>query len=79
MINWRVGPKMRENMLEFIYICSLPSIHGAIDKTHIAIVKSKENLEDYYYFKSEKYGIIVQSVVDAKKHFIHMYMGPSSL
>jgi hypothetical protein len=32
---------MHENMLEFKWLFGLPSIHGAIDGTHFALVKPK--------------------------------------
>jgi hypothetical protein len=45
-------------MLEFRNFCSMPSVHGTIDCTNIAIHKPKgQYCEDYYYHKFGGYSI----------------------
>jgi hypothetical protein len=80
MISWPAGERMRANMLDYKRICGLPSVHGAIDATHFEIKRPKSYPEDYYYFKSEKYAITMQAVVDSKKRFTDICVGmPSSV
>jgi hypothetical protein len=46
-------------MHEFENWCGLLNIHGAIDKTHIAIFKPFEPFaKDYYYHKSGGYHVV---------------------
>jgi hypothetical protein len=66
---------MRSNMLDFTRISGMPSVHGIIDCTHVAIAKSHSYPEDYYYFRSSKYYVVVHAVVDAKKNFIDLCVG----
>jgi hypothetical protein len=35
LVSWPGGEKMHSNMLEFRRLCGLPSVHGAIDGTHL--------------------------------------------
>jgi hypothetical protein len=66
---------MREVMLEFKKWCGIPSVHGVIDYTHIAILKPTKFVEDYYYFKNGAYSIVAQAVVDCKKQFTNIFVG----
>jgi hypothetical protein len=67
IIQWPRGQEMWEVMLEFKKWCGIPSVHGVIDCTHVAISKPTEFAEDYYYFKKGTYSIVAQAVVDCKK------------
>lgn len=44
-------------------VCGLPPFHGAIDGTHIAIVKPKEYPKEFYYYKTGKYSFCWYSVL----------------
>jgi hypothetical protein len=48
--------------------CSLPSIHGAIDGTNVAILKPfRHFVNDSYYHKSGGYNVVAQVVMDCNK------------
>ena len=80
MISWTAGERMLANMLDYKRICSLPSVHGAIDATYFEIKRPKAFLEDYYYFKSRKYAVSMQEVVGSRKRFTDICVGmPSSV
>lgn len=50
-------------------------VQGAIDCTHIHIVKPRILYpKDYYYHKTGGYSIIVQTIFDSKKRFIDLYI-----
>ncbi len=52
-------PKMEDVMLEFKKWCGLPSVHSAIDDTHITISKPKLVFaKDYYFHKTRRYSIV---------------------
>lgn len=53
----------------------MPSVHGAIDCTHVAISKPTAFVEDYFYFKIGGYSIVAQAVVDCKKRFTSPFVG----
>jgi hypothetical protein len=58
-IAWPMQPKMEDVMLEFKEWCGLPSVHSAIDDTHITISKPKLVFaKDYYFHKSRGYSIV---------------------
>ncbi len=52
-----------------------PSVQGAIDGTHISIVKSILCHENYYYHKLDGYNLVAQVVVDYKKKFTNVFVG----
>jgi len=52
-----------------------PSVQGAIDGTHISIVKSILCHENYYYHKLDGYSLVAQVVVDYKKKFTNVFVG----
>jgi hypothetical protein len=52
-------------MEHFQQLCGLPSVHGAIDGTHIQIFKPKTTfLEDYYYHKIGGYSVVAQTIIN---------------
>jgi hypothetical protein len=75
IIRWPRGPEMREVMTDFKAWCGMPSVHGAIDCTHISIAKPASFPEDYYYFKTGGYSVVCQAVVDCKKLFTSLFIG----
>ena len=60
--------------VEFRELCSLPTIVGAIDCTHIHIAKLAIGPEDYFYFKSGGYNLNCKAIVDSQKQFIDLYL-----
>ena len=48
---------------------------GAIDGTHINILKPRHGVEGYYYFKFGSYTLNCQAVVDSNKRFLDLYIG----
>jgi hypothetical protein len=59
LISWPVGVDMCIVINDFKLWCGLPSIQGAIDGTHLLILKPPMPfLEDYYYFKYGGYSIV---------------------
>jgi hypothetical protein len=51
-IFWLVGDRLRETQEEFLRLCGLLVVLGAIDGMHISISKPKYGLADYFYFKT---------------------------
>jgi hypothetical protein len=46
----------------------MPNVVGAIDGTHIAIIKPSDVFaKDYYYHKIGSYSIVAQAMVDNQK------------
>ena len=75
-ISWAEGDELLQVMSDFKSWCHMPGVVGAIDCTHVHIVKPQILYpEDYYYHKSGGYSIIAQAVVDSRKRFIDLYMG----
>ncbi len=60
---------------EFQTWCGFPNVQGAIDGTHISIVKPFAYPKDYYYCKSNGYSVVAQVVVDCKKNLIDVFVG----
>jgi hypothetical protein len=58
-------------MEEFMKLCGLCSVQGAINDTHLFILKPQRAfVEDYYYHKIGGYNIMAQCVVDYKKKLL---------
>ena len=74
-ISWPTGPNLQMAMEQFTQFSGLPAVVGAIDGTHIDIRKPTESAHDYYYFKSGRFTIQCQAVVDRKKRFIDVFVG----
>jgi hypothetical protein len=53
----------------------MPSIQGALDRTHIAISKPSAFPEDYWYYKTGAYSMVAQAMVDVKKLYTNIYVG----
>ncbi len=63
-------------MLSWKILCGLPSVHDAINGTHIPIFKPKTIfLEDYYCHKTRGQSIVAQAIVDSKKKFLNICVG----
>ncbi len=73
--------KMWVVMFNFKDCCGMPNMMGAIDGTHISIVKPssvyyKDYLwKDYFFHKIGKYNVVAQVVVDNQKRFMDVYVG----
>jgi hypothetical protein len=75
LIRWPEGEDMEDVVSDFRAISQMPSVHGAIDCTHITISKPKVCPEDYFYYKQGAYTIVLQAVVDAQKRFTDIFVG----
>jgi hypothetical protein len=64
-------------MNEFNGWCGLLNAQGAIDGTHISIVKPFSYPKDYYHHKASRYNMMAQAIVDCKKMFINYLCGSS--
>jgi hypothetical protein len=60
-------------------LLNMPRIQRTIDATQIHIQESKSNvlLTDYYFFKSKRYSLQFQVIIDHKKTFIEIFVGMS--
>lgn len=65
---------LREIIREFELLWGFPKVAGAIDGTHIPILKPKESPSDYYNRRGF-YSIIMQAVVDSRGRFIDVNIG----
>ena len=65
---------LKEVVAGFDKFWGFPQVAGAIDCTHIPIVKPEESASDYYNRKGF-YSIIMQAVVDFRGLFIDVYIG----
>ena len=74
-ISFPRGNRLANVMHDFQEFCGLPVVAGAIDGTHIYIRKPYVGPEDYFYFKSARYTIQVQAVVDRWKCFTDLAVG----
>ena len=66
--------RLREIVQEFEILWGFPQVAGAIDGTHIPILKPTECPSDYYNRKGF-YSILIQAVVDSQGHFIDVNIG----
>ena len=65
---------------DFLAFSSIPSMHGAIDYTHITISNPKLCPEEYYYYRPSAFTMVLQRMVDAQKRFMDIFVGlPSSV
>jgi hypothetical protein len=61
LISWPQGVEMLVFMEEFMKLCQLPNVQGAIDGTHLSIPKPQRAfVENYYYHKIGGYNIMAQ-------------------
>jgi hypothetical protein len=74
-ITWPWGKEMGIVMEEFKTWCGFLNVQGAIDGTHISIVKTSAYFENYYYHKIGGYSVVVQAIVDYGKKFTNVFMG----
>jgi hypothetical protein len=49
-------------------------MQGAIDGTHISIVKPSTYPKDYYYHKCGGYIVVAKAIIDCKKKFIDVFV-----
>ena len=68
------GDSLNEIVKGFEEYWGFPQAAGAIDGSHIPIIKPKESAADYYNRKGY-YSIIVQALVDFRGRFLDVYMG----
>ena len=61
--------KLREIDGEFENLWGFPQVVGAIDGSHIPVLKPKESPSDYYN-RNGFYSILVQAVVDSRGRFL---------
>jgi hypothetical protein len=75
-ISWPQGDQLLQVMSDFKTLCHMPGVAGAIDCTHIHVVKPRILYpEDYFYHNTNGYSIIAQAIVDSKKRFIDLFVG----
>jgi hypothetical protein len=61
-------------MNEFNVWCGFLKVQGAIDGTHISIIKIFSYPKDYYYHKIGRHNVMAQTIVDCKKLFIDIFV-----
>jgi hypothetical protein len=61
-------------MNEFNGWCGILSVQGAIDGTHISIVKPFSYPKDYYHHKTSRYNVKAQAIVDCKKCLLIIFV-----
>ena len=66
--------RLRENVGEFETLWGFPQVAGAIDGSHIPVLKPRQSPSDYYNRKGF-YSILVQAVVDAHGRFLDVTIG----
>ena len=76
-IHWPIGNQLLNVMTGFQQYSSLLTVAKAIVNTHFQICKPSLNFEDYLHFKSFKYIIQCQVVVDVKRRFLDIAIGMS--
>lgn len=48
-----------------------------MDGTHFSIIRHVSPFnEDYYYYKTMGYNFVYQAIIDDKKQFVNMFVGP---
>ena len=68
------GTRLREIVDGFEVCWGFPQVAGAIDGTHVPVIKPQDNPSDYYNRKGF-YSIIMQAVVDYRGLFLDTYIG----
>ena len=68
------GDKLREIVEEFETYWGFPQAVGAIDGSHIPIIRPDESASDYYNRKGY-YSVIMQAMVDFRGLFMDVYIG----
>ena len=68
------GNKLKEIVKGFETCLGFPQAAGAIDGTHIVIIRPDDCASDYYNRKGQ-YSIIMQAMVDFRGLFLDVYIG----
>ena len=68
------GDRLRDIVTNFETCWEFPQAAGAIDGTHIPVIRPTESASDYYNRKGY-YSIIMQAVVDFRGWFMDAYIG----
>ena len=68
------GTRLREIVDGFEVCWGFPQVAGAIDGTHVPVIKPQDDPSDYYNRKGF-YSIIMQAVVDYRGLFLDTYIG----
>jgi len=68
------GSSLREIVDGFDVCWGFPQVAGAIDGTHIPVIRPHDNPSDYYNRKGF-YSVIMQAVVDFRGLFLDTYIG----
>ena len=68
------GERLRDIVTNFETCWGFPQAAGAIDGSHIPIIRPRESASDYYNRKGY-YSIIMQAVVDYRGWFMDAYIG----
>jgi hypothetical protein len=77
MIKWSKGVDVELVMTKFNYCCGMPSMHGAMNNTHIHIAKPIKTpfLKDYYCLKTSGYSIMAKEMIKSRINFIDVLIG----
>ena len=59
----------------FESIRGMPNVTGAINCTHVKIIKPANTRAKPYYDREHNYSLVVQAVVDHRGKFIDVYLG----
>ena len=74
VLKWPTGEILLDNIEHFERRWGFPQTVGAVDGTHIPILRPSEYHTDYYNRKGY-YSMIMQAVVDSYYRFIDIYIG----
>lgn len=77
LIQWPQGQVLDKVVHDFFAYEGLPNVHGAIDCTHIRMLRPRgEGVHADSYFDREKnWSIVLQAVCDLQNRFIDVYSG----
>ena len=73
-VHFPKGTRLCEIVDRFEVCWDFPQVAGAIDGTHIPVIRPQDNPSDYYNRKGF-YSIIMQAVVDFRGLFLDTYIG----